>query len=155
MNPLPAALHRTLYRLAHALRRLFWRVWRPTVNGVRILALDPEGRVLLVRHAYGSDLWMPPSGGLPSGADSAATAARELAEETACELRNPRLVAVIEEDLHGARNRVHIVAGETRDQPRPDRREIIAADFFALDALPPDMPPGMAEGVRQWLARSA
>ena len=151
MKLLPAPLHRTLYRLAHALRRLFWRVRRPTVHGVRILALDAQGRLLLVRHAYGSALWMPPSGGLAPGGDPVATAARELAEETGCTLRDARLVAVIEENLHGARNRVHVVRGRARDAPRPDRREIIAARFFPLDALPSDMPPGTAEAARCWL----
>lgn len=155
MKPPPAPLHRMLYRVAHGLRRLYWRVRRPTVNGVRVLALDARGRLLLVRHAYGSTLWMPPSGGLGRGEDPAIAAARELAEETGCSLRGALFLALSEEDLHGARNRVHIVRGEAQGQPRPDHREIIAARFFALDALPAEMPASLAKQLRKWLAPPA
>lgn len=152
MTLLPAPLQRTLYRFAHGLRRLHWQLRRPTVDGVRVLALDARGRLLLVRHVYGSGLWMPPSGGLGRGEDPAAAATRELAEETGCTLRGARVLAICEEDLHGARNHVRLVLGQAEGEPRPDRREIIAARFFGLDALPEEMSAGYAERVREWLA---
>lgn len=114
---------------------------RPTVRGVRVLALDVQGRVLLVRHSYGSGHWMPPSGGLRRRENPLDAAVRELAEETGCRLVEAQLAVELEEHLHGARNRVHVVTGTAYGQPRADGREIIDVAFYALDALPVPMSP--------------
>lgn len=59
-----------------------WRLFRPRLDGVRVLAIDSTGRVLLVRHSYGTPRWMAPGGGLRPGEDPILAAGRELAEET-------------------------------------------------------------------------
>ncbi|MCJ2186571.1 NUDIX domain-containing protein [Novosphingobium beihaiensis] len=148
---LPAPLHRALYRLAHWARKQVWKVRRSNVSGVRVLALDEAGRVLLVRHSYGTRSWMPPGGGFGGEEDPVAAGRRELAEETGCGLHAARLVAVVDEDLHGATNRVHIVAGRAEGQAMPDRREIVAARFFPLDALPGAMGKGLADSICGWV----
>lgn len=121
------------------------------MEGVRILALDGAGRVLLVRHSYGTRRWMPPGGGIARGEDALAAASRELREETGCDLRDARLLCISGEDLHGASNRVHLVRGSALGVPAPDRREIVAARFFAPDALPPDMTQRTAALLERWL----
>lgn len=136
--------------MAHRTRLLVWRVWRPRVQGVRLLALDGQRRVLLVRHSYGSGTWMPPSGGLRRGEDPMRAAARELAEETGCTLGNPRLVVVIEEGLQGTINRVHVITGTAQGTPRADGREIVEAGFFGLDDLPEPMSERVLEHLREW-----
>ncbi len=148
---IPAALHRAGLRLAHGLRRRWWRVARPRLAGCRIVALDREGRVLLIRHSYGSDRWMPPSGGLARGENPVAAAVRELREETGCRLEAAVLLERIEESLHGAGNMVHIVAGWTRDVPVADGREIVEAAFFAPNALPQHMPPQLRATLPGWI----
>jgi len=149
---LPAPLHRALYRAAHAIRVKIWRLWRPRLDGVRILALDADERILLVRHSYGSDKWMPPGGGLKSGEDPVAAAVRETLEETGCALVGARLLTVSTEELHGSRNVVRVVRGAAGGEPRADGREIVEARFFALDDLPQHMPRGLAEEIRRWVA---
>lgn len=144
-------MHRLLYRLAHWGRRKFWQVRRPTVEGVRVLALDREGRVLLIRQSYGSDGWVPPGGGLDAGEDPVVAAARELREETGCSLADAREVLVLVENLHGAANIVHLVAGRADCEPVADGREIVAAAFFALDALPRPMSARMIEALPEWV----
>ena len=117
-----------------------------------MLALDAQGRVLLVRHAYGPPKWMPPGGGMKRGEDPIPASQRELAEELGCTLANPRVVAVTLDTLHGAGNMVHIIAGACLGTPTPDQREIIEARFFAPDALPADIARGLAESLPRWLA---
>ena len=93
----PAPLHRAALRKAHALRKVWWRLRQPLLLGCRVLAFDSEGRVLLIRHSYGSGRWMLPGGGIARGEDPLAAATRELAEETGCALDAPRLFAVVDE----------------------------------------------------------
>ena len=123
---------------------------RPRIEGSRVIAVDATGRVLLVRHAYGSRAWMPPGGGLKHGEDPVLAGARELWEEIGCRLDHAREVTLLTENLHGASNYVHIILGTTADTPRPDRREIAEAGFFALDALPQDLGRGLAETLPRW-----
>ena len=133
------------------MRKRWWRLRRPSIAGVRVLAFDPDGRLLLIRHSYGHDAWMLPGGGLKRGESPIAAAARELGEEAGCELVDPVEAMVQDEALWGARNRVHIVTGEARGAPRPDRREVTEAAFFAPDALPEDLANVLRLYLADWL----
>lgn len=101
-----------------------------------MIARDGEGRVLLVRHSYGTGLWALPGGGMNRGEEPLAAAIREFAEELRCAVTDPRHVGTLEEDYHGARNTAHVFTGIIAGEPRPDMREIVEARFFAPDALP-------------------
>ncbi|MFC0206144.1 NUDIX domain-containing protein [Novosphingobium soli] len=138
--------------MAHAARVLVWRWWKPRHHGVRVVALDAQGRLLLLRHSYGSPKWMPPGGGMRRGEDPLDAGVRELQEETGCALADARLLAVCEEALHGSANIVSVVRGRAEGPLRIDRREIVEAGFFPLDALPEPMPAGFPERLRAWAA---
>ena len=151
----PPPLHRTALRVAHRLRRGWWRLRKPLVTGCRIVALDGEGRVLLIRQSYGTPGWLLPAGGVRRGEDPLLTAARELAEETACRLAGAVLAETVIEPLAGTRNRVHVVTGRAHGIPRPDRREVLEARFFALDALPEPLAPLLHDSLPRWVAMHA
>ncbi len=138
LHLIPAPLHRKLYRLAHWGRKRWLRLRGGEVRGCSIIARDGEGRVLLVRHSYGSGLWSLPGGGLGHSEDALAGACREFAEELRCGLAGMRHLATLEETYHGARHEAHVFTGVIDGEPRPDMREIVEAQFFALDDLPPD-----------------
>lgn len=148
---IPSPLHRGGLIIAHRLRLVWWRLRRPTINGCRVLTFDRAGRVLLVRHSYGSRRWMLPGGGFAKGEDARAAARRELREEVGCDLADPALFGVVEEPLSGATNRVHLVCGMVRGQPRADGREIVEAAFFAPEALPQDLAAALAAGLSGWI----
>lgn len=147
----PAPLHRAGLRLAHAVRRRWWRLAKVKLNGCRILAFDDAGRVLMIRHSYGSGNWMLPGGGIDRGEDPLAAALRELREECGCQLDQPRLFAVVEEPLYGTVNRVHLVSGMAKGAPRGDGREVIELGFFSGDQLPQPLSPTLAVRIDQWL----
>lgn len=148
---IPKPLHRVLLIQAHRVRLVWWRVRKPLLLGCRVLAFDCAGRVLLVRHSYGSGRWLLPGGGIGREETPLAAALRELAEETACALEDPREIAVIEEPLAGTVNRVHVITGRARGLPQGDGREIIAAEFFALDALPADLAQQLQHHLAGWV----
>lgn len=148
---IPPPLHRALLVQAHRLRVVWWRIRKPLLIGCRVLAFDAAGRVLLVRHSYGSGRWMLPGGGVARGEEPVAAALRELAEETGCALRDPREIAVIEEPLAGTTNRVHVITGQALGAPQGDGREIVEARFFAPGALPPDLARQLRANLADWI----
>jgi 8-oxo-dGTP pyrophosphatase MutT (NUDIX family) len=146
---IPPRLHIALLRVAHGVRRRWWRIRGTRVTGAQVVALDPLGRVLLIRHSYGSRHWTLPGGGLQRGESAVAAAMREALEEAAVRLTDAVEIAVMQHMPHGSNNDVRVIAGWTDDAPRADGREIVAAQFFALDALPPDVArslPGLLPG---------
>jgi 8-oxo-dGTP pyrophosphatase MutT (NUDIX family) len=151
LHLIPAPAHRAALRLGHALRVRWWRLRKSRLAGCRVLAIDAEERVLLVRHSYGSGKWMPPGGGLERGEDPLDAGRRELLEETGCTLHWSARIDLVEERLHGAGNAVHVIVGLTHDTPRPDGREIIEANFFELHALPDHMPALFRTQLPEWI----
>jgi 8-oxo-dGTP pyrophosphatase MutT (NUDIX family) len=148
---IPASLHRALLRIAHRIRKVWWQVRRPRIAGCRVLALNPAGELLLIRQSYGLQSWLPPGGGLKRHEDPLLAAARELKEETGCNLTDAVQVAVITERLHGSGNQVHVIVGRTEDSPVADGREVVAAQFFPLDALPLDMLDWLRAQIPEWV----
>ena len=119
------------------------RLKRPVSLGVRVLATDARGHVLLVRHSYRPGLSLP-GGGVDAGETCRAAAIRECREEAALDL--PRGLTLFHVYLNRAlANRDHVVlfhaAGAV--QPRPPRAglEILSAAFYPPDDLPEDVTP--------------
>lgn len=68
------------------------------IGGVRVILLDEEQRVLMVRqHHDGKDIWMVPGGGVEEGENSRDAGAREVLEETGLQVKMGRLVWHVEE----------------------------------------------------------
>jgi len=152
---IPPPLHRAALRIAHRVRRGWWRWRKPLIIGCRVVAVNEHGHVLLIRQSYGKPFWILPAGGMGRREDPLAAAARELAEETACRLHGAVLAEVVVEPLLGARNQVHVVTGHALGPARPDRREVLEAAFFALDALPEPLAPILHEALPRWVAALA
>ncbi len=131
---LPARAHIAGLRVAHAVRVRWWRDSRCTVRGCRVLVLDPAGRVLLIRHSYGTGDWMLPGGGLGRSEDPVRGGCREVQEETGCRLDHAVSLGRTDDPLSASES--YLIAGWTADEPRADGRELTAARFFPVDGLP-------------------
>ena len=123
--------------------RTWWRFSRPMTLGVRAIAWDDAGRVLLVRHTY-SPGWHFPGGGVEHGENTAEAAARELMEEGGVEPTTPlKLVGFYANHQNFPNDHIALYQAEawTPCAPR-ENDEIAERGFFAIDALPPDVRAG-------------
>jgi len=125
---------------------------RPMTLGVRALAFDAEGRVLLVRHTYIRG-WHLPGGGVERGQTMVDALARELREEANVEFGHPpRLQSVHLNTRVTKRDHVVLYLCENVRQIAPKERdlEIEEARFFALDALPETAAASTATRIREF-----
>jgi 8-oxo-dGTP pyrophosphatase MutT (NUDIX family) len=154
LSRLPPPLHRALLKIGQPVRLRIWGLLRREVRGCGVLAFDPAGRLLLVRHSYHQpDRWLLPGGGLAHGEAPAMTGARELAEETGCILQAPVWFGTDPRVMPGGwRNRIELVTGTASGTPRADEREIAEAAFFGLEALPPTTGDAVHGALAQWQA---
>lgn len=139
LHLIPAPLHRLGLRIAHRLRKHWRRLTKKAGAGVSVIAVDAAGRVLLVRHGYGSGRWSLPGGGLGRGEAPEACARREMREELGCGLEDLQLVSRFDEQLYGATHRAFVFTASLAGEPRPDRREVVEIGWFRRDALPPGL----------------
>lgn len=125
---------------------------RPRLSlGVRLVALDDAGRVLLVRHSYLPGLHLP-GGAVDAGESCRMAVEREAREEGALELPQPPEMFRIYWN-HALGRRDHVVLFVARGVgsaagAKPHFPEILEARFHAADALPEDV----TEATRQRLA---
>ncbi|RXF73603.1 NUDIX domain-containing protein, partial [Hansschlegelia zhihuaiae] len=125
-------------KLLRAALARWGRATRGMTLGVRALAADEAGRVMLVRHGYAPG-WHLPGGAVEVGETAEIAAVRELLEETGLEaLGRPVLVGLYFNRSYGGRDHValfRIERFERRPEPAPNR-EIAERGWFAPDTLP-------------------
>jgi ADP-ribose pyrophosphatase YjhB (NUDIX family) len=150
---LPAAIHRALLPLAHAVRHV-WRRWRKArIAGVSVIVTNLDGDVLLLKHSYGPAVWALPGGGLGRGEDPAEAARRELREELGVEIVRLEAVGMLEEVLSGSPHTAHVFTGVCDRHPEPDRREVTEARFFPSHSLPEPLGDTTRARIALWKAR--
>ncbi len=131
--------------------RAWWRLRRSMTLGVRGLACDDAGRVLLVRHTY-SPGWHLPGGGVEHGEIAAEALMRETAEEAGIAAAStPLLLGVFANHANFKNDHILLFRIEAWTPCAPlANNEIAERGFFALDALPPHT----TKGTRRRLAEN-
>lgn len=129
----------------------WWRLTKPCTVGVRGLVQNDEGAVLLVRHGYGGREWFLPGGGHRGSESPEEALVREMREETGLEVSVQGLIGAY--FYTGGYKRDHIliyqcqaVGGEIQHVGG----EISAIGWFAPDALPVPVMPGLARILHDW-----
>ncbi len=135
--------------LLYRVYSLQWILKRPVTLGVRAL-LVREGRVLLVRHWYQND-WFLPGGGVKRKETPEQAARRECREETGAEVGDLALFGIYTQYVEHKNDHIVVFIGEDFRIVGEKDFEIEAVDFFKLDALPPDMNPGSRRRIEEYL----
>jgi len=127
-------------RAAFSLLRPYFRLTRGMTLGAQAVVIDPQERVLLVRHGYQPG-WRFPGGGVEWRETLEQALARELLEETGVQIaERPRLHGVFGNFKTLPSDHVALFLVHAWQQPHvpPPNREIAAQGFFPRDALPED-----------------
>lgn len=139
MSPLRRALEPLIRPLFHA----WWRVSRGMTLGVRGIATDAEGRVLLIRHTY-VEGWFLPGGGVERGEVAHEALAREMAEEGGVEPIAPAVLLGVYSNAPRFPDD-HVLVYRVTDWracATASEGEIAERGFFPLDALPAGISKG-------------
>ncbi len=124
--------------------RPFWRMRRGLTLGAQGVVIDPDQRVLLVRHSYRPG-WFLPGGGVEWGETIETALARELEEEVGVTLTAaPELHGVFSNaaSFPGDHIAVFVVRHWQRREQYRRRGEIAEARLFGRQDLPERLDPG-------------
>lgn len=138
---LPIPLRRLAFRCAHSVLWVYRSVARPKLHGVKCVLVDDD-KVLLVRHTYGRSEWDIPGGGLKRKESPLSAARREMKEELGLEIDHWLSVGDVLARFQRAKSTMHCFRAElTRPELTLDPGEILAARWFSLEELPPNLAP--------------
>lgn len=142
----PTAL---LYKLVlYPLLRLYWRVLRPDIIGVRCL-VEHEGRVLLIRNSYGRMKWDLPGGGVRRGERPEEAALREVREEVGITLSRLRPLGQYTGTEYYERDTVVCYYARAESpELKPRRAEVYEAAWFEWGRLPEPLSREVAKIVK-------
>jgi ADP-ribose pyrophosphatase YjhB (NUDIX family) len=147
LRPIATLINRTL--------RLYWRIRRPKTFGVRAFVFAPDGRLLLVKHTY-DRYWYLPGGGRKESEKPEQALARELHEELGIrEARIERLLATYFSEREGKRDTIDVFVARADAIGKLERLEIAAAQWFEMDALPPDVSPATLRRIEEYRGERA
>lgn len=124
----------------------YWRVSRGLTLGAQAVLIDPQDRVLLIRHTYRPG-WHFPGGGVERGETVEDALTREIEEEAGVALTAPaELFGIYSNAAVFPNDHVALFVARSWHQlrvPEPNR-EISAHALFALQDIPRDINPGTA-----------
>lgn len=118
---------------------LYFLFRRPMTLGARGIVYDRGANaVFLIEHTYVPG-WQLPGGGVETGETMLQALERELFEEGNIELTGPPALVSLHHNRHASRRDhvgVYLVTDFRQIAPKAPDREIKAAGFFPVDALP-------------------
>lgn len=135
--------------------RVLWLLNDKFVSGVKVIVVNPQGKILLAKHVFRrSTRWQLPAGWMESGETVFQAAVRETSEEFSITVKPVRITFV--ESGYRLRLGFHVYC-ETRSHTGDlecNALEIESARFFATDELPQDLSNEDAQAIGEAIGKN-
>ncbi|MCL2158464.1 MAG: NUDIX domain-containing protein [Oscillospiraceae bacterium] len=147
-------MKRKITNLFYKILRVYWRIFKPITLGVRAFVVNDKNEILLVKHTYQNN-WFLPGGGVDKGETFEQAIRRELIEETGYEADIIELFGVYQNTYEGKRDNIVVFVCKNgrfiESSPSP---EIEKHGFFGADNLPENTAKGMRKRVEEFCSPS-
>lgn len=130
----------------------YWRLTRSVTLGVQGLVLDPQQRILLIRHTYRSG-WHFPGGGVEKKENALTALTRELHEEAGILLDDiPQLFGLYTNFRYFSGDHIALFIVRSWRQPfiPPPNKEIAEQGFFSINSLPNDVHSSVVNRIQEF-----
>lgn len=138
-----------LIKLAYSLMRVYWFLVRPVTLGTRILMIR-DGKVLLVKHSY-QDEWYLPGGGIKRNETFEQAIHRESAEECGATLNQIQFLGVYSNFIEYKNDHTVLYVSKDFTLKEKNDREIEQVAFFRFNELPNTLSPGTREKIEAYI----
>lgn len=145
-----------LRQIRSLLFKAYFRISRPMTLGVRIVAINNENKVFLVRHTY-IDGWHLPGGGVEKGETIFQAALKELQEEAGIisNFQNLELFSIYDNSKNFKCDHVALFKIYDFTMTKVDNRhEIAESGFFDIKNLPAGTTRATLERIAEVMAES-
>lgn len=139
-------------RLVQRLRLVYWKIAKPVSVGVRAIVLDDRERVLLVRHSYAPE-WYLPGGRVRRSEGIVDAVHRELDEEVGVKAAAASLRLLGTYSSAKECKRDHISVFVVRGAARPSigcSLEVLEQRWCSLEELPEGVSPGTRRRLQEY-----
>lgn len=137
--PLSIRVRRWGYRAAYRILQMTWFLRRPRKSGVKCLVTH-QGRILLVRHTYGSRAWDLPGGGVKRDEAPLTAARREMGEELGLASAPWRDAGQLRGTESFRQDVIHCFRADlSTAEVTADPVELATTAWFSPSELPPDL----------------
>lgn len=137
-----------IIKIFYQVFRLILQLFRPMTHGVRAL-LVRDGQVLLVRHIY-EDQWYLPGGLVERGETLEGAVRREVREEVGAELQELALFGVYSNFEQRWQDYITVFVSQDFQLNGESDHEIERMSFFPLDSLPEKVNLGSRNRVEEY-----
>ena len=143
----------------HRARQIYWKIFEPTILGVRAL-ITSEEKVLLVRHTY-TQGWYLPGGKVDRGETIYSAVCREVIEECGLKVKKAQLSAVYSNIKQNRNDHIALfcindfeVLENSPLQSKQSNLEIAEVSFFPINNLPASITPGTLRRLEEFKRQS-
>lgn len=141
-----------LVKLAHQAMRLVWRITKPVTMGARVMIIQ-EGKVLLVKHTYQTQYFLP-GGRIKSGETFEQAARRELLEEVGMEVTELKRFGEYTNFYEYKKDTIVVFLAASGHVKKVRDIEIEAFGFFPINDLPINVSPGTRRRIAEYIGGS-
>lgn len=130
----------------------YWRFTRSMTLGVQGLVIDPQQRILLVRHGYRLG-WHFPGGGVEKKENALSALKRELEEEAGILMQEtPELFGLYTNFKYFAGDHIALYVVRSWKQPSipAPNREIAEQGFFSINGFPQDVHQSVLNRIQEF-----